>query len=249
MNKAVKVLVFAIVLFSGAAGVSWYLQQQMHPHTDPHAADAHEKSAKSPAPTPSGGGDAKLTRAAVRPAYVPESENVAKMAASLQQQGESLKGREQELTARQKNLELIYQDIRSEHRALEEVRKQLAEEMKALQDKLSTLETKAGENKLEYKNLAKKREEISSSLLEVHKTEAGRLKQIGSAYDTMDPEAAATMMQEMVEKGMLDTAVKILGSMKDRQLARVLAAFTEPSIAVQLLDRLKGLKANKQPAP
>src|SRR5947209_10607779 len=188
MNKAVKVLVVAIILFSGAAGVSWYLQQQMHPHTDPHAAEPHEKSAK--APTAASGGDAKLTRAAIRPAYVPESESVAKMAASLQQQTESLKGREQELTTRQKNLELIYQDIRSEHRALDEIRKQIAEEMKLLQEKVSGLETKAGENKQEFKRLTKKQEEISSSLLEVQKTEEGRLKQIGGAYDTMDPEAA-----------------------------------------------------------
>lgn len=249
MNKAVKVLVVAIVLFSGAAGLSWYLQQQVHPHADPvHATDTHEKSAKPAAP-PAGAGDAKLSKAAIRPAYVPESENVAKMAASLQQQSESLKGREQELTTRQKNLDLIYQDIRSEHRALEEIRKQVAEELKLLQDKLAGLEVKAGENRQEFKKLTKKAEEISSSLVEVQKVEAGRIKQIGSAYDTMEPEAAAQMMQEMVEKGKLDTAVKILGSMKDRQMARVLAAFTEPSVAVQLLDRLKGLKSAKQSPP
>jgi flagellar motility protein MotE (MotC chaperone) len=249
MNTAVKVLIFAIVLFSGAAGVSWYLQQHMHTQAESaHATDTHEKPGKAPVPTASSG-DAKLTKAAIRPAYVPESENIAKMAASLQQQTESVKGREQELTTRQKNLELIYQDIRNEHRALDEIRKQLAEEMKLLQDKVAGLEVKSSENKQEMKKLSKKAEEISSSLVEVQKVEEGRLKQIGSAYDTMDPEAAAQMMQEMVEKGKLDTAVKILGSMKDRQMARVLAAFGEPSIAVQLLDRLKGLKSSKQQSP
>jgi flagellar motility protein MotE (MotC chaperone) len=68
----------------------------------------------------------------------------------------------------------------------------------------------------------------------------------------MEAEKAAPMSQEMVDNGKLDMAVKIMSNMKDRQAAKVLAQLPSQSIAVQIVERLKGLKttataAAKQP--
>ncbi|HEX3314696.1 MAG TPA: hypothetical protein VHR72_07370, partial [Gemmataceae bacterium] len=65
-------------------------------------------------------------------------------------------------------------------------------------------------------------------------------------YDTMDPEKAAPMFQEMVDNGKLDMAVKIMSNMKDRPASKLLAQLPNQTLAVQILDRLKGLKP---PAP
>ena len=46
----------------------------------------------------------------------------------------------------------------------------------------------------------------------------------------------------MVDSGKMDTAVKILATMRERQAARILALLEDRTMAVQVLDRLKGLK-------
>ena len=45
-------------------------------------------------------------------------------------------------------------------------------------------------------------------------------------YDKMDPEAAAQSIQQMAEKGKIDTAVTILANMRDRQAANLLRGRT-----------------------
>ena len=97
--------------------------------------------------------------------------------------------------------------------------------------------------------LADQVKEIKQSMFEVDEVERNRIKQLGTVYDAMDAEAAAQTLQDMVDTGKLDMAVKILASMKERQAARVLATLPSSSVAVQMLDRLKGLKAPTQKAP
>ena len=46
----------------------------------------------------------------------------------------------------------------------------------------------------------------------------------------------------MADSGRMDTAVRILSQMKDRQAAQVLAAIGDPALAAQLTDKVRLLR-------
>ena len=80
--------------------------------------------------------------------------------------------------------------------------------------------------------------------LEVTDLESKNLKQVAGIYDKMDPEAAAQNIQQMTEKGALDTAVTILANMRDRQAANLLGELSklDAGIAAQVFERMRYLK-------
>jgi flagellar motility protein MotE (MotC chaperone) len=250
MTKVVKILLVAVVLFSAAAAGSWFLQQKLRADSDTakHTAEGPDKSGRAAAGPGSlstgGAGDGKSPKGAIRPPFVPESERVSQMASSLQQQLDSVKGREQQLATRQKNLELIHQDIRNEQKSLDEIRKSLSEELKLLGDKMNSLENKASETKQQGVSVDQKIRDLKKGFVELTQVEKTQADRIGKMADGMDAEAAANTLRDWAEKGKVDMAVKILSSMKDRQAAQVLTKLSSSNapVASQLLERLMVLK-------
>jgi flagellar motility protein MotE (MotC chaperone) len=168
------------------------------------------------------------------------------LAAKLREQEEALRRREVQFSIRQKQLEIIHQDIRTERTTIDQLRKQVDDETKALNDKAAALEKKAMELDMQRQQSANQTNDLRRTMAEYETVESDRVKQMAAMYDTMPPENAAKILQNLIDTGTSDIAVKILSSMKERQAARVLAEFRDPATAAQLLERLKGLK---RPAP
>ena len=249
MNKTVLGLIVAILLFSVSAGVSWYLQPPPAAETKKQEKDnvaaktLHGIDAPKEQPTE----ETRSARPTIRPGQTPDPEYLTKLAADLELQTDGIKRREQGVTNRQKNIDLVYKEILKEQRNVDGIRKQIDEEMKLLAEKADAIERKYSETRLQGTKLDEQNKELRQTLLEVEDAERGRVKQMASFYDTMDPEKAAPMFQEMVDNGKLDMAVKIMASMKDRPASKLLAQLPNQTLAVQILDRLKGLKT--PPAP
>jgi flagellar motility protein MotE (MotC chaperone) len=251
MNKTVMGLVVAMVLFSVSAGVSWYLQPpaavdpEKHADKDNFATGTLHHGAEPPKEKPLEEG--RSTRPSIRPGQAPDSEYLTKLAADLDSQSDALKRREQGMSNRQKNIDLVYKEILKEQRNVDGIRKQIDEEMKLLGDKVDAVERKYEQTSRQGAKLEEQNKELRQTLLEVDDAERARVKQMASFYDAMDTEKAAPTFQEMVDGGKLDMAVKILSNMKDRQAAKLLAQLPNQTLAVQLLDRLKGLKVPAAP--
>ena len=60
-------------------------------------------------------------------------------------------------------------------------------------------------------------------MTELEGDEKDNIKKMAGMYDSMPPEGAAKILQEMSDSGSMDTAVKLLAMMKERQAAKVLA--------------------------
>jgi flagellar motility protein MotE (MotC chaperone) len=73
--------------------------------------------------------------------------------------------------------------------------------------------------------------------------EKKNVEKIATMYDAMAPEASAPILKEMAEKGRLEMAAKILVLMKERNAARVLEAMNDPALALQVLEKMRGLRA------
>src|SRR5207237_6579057 len=93
----------------------------------------------------------------------------------------------------------------------------------------------------------KKVAEMQKNLFELEGVERENIRKMAETFDTMAPESAAKILQSMADTANMDTAVKVLGQMRERQAAKVLAELSGSTpegaaLAAQLLEKLKGFK-------
>jgi flagellar motility protein MotE (MotC chaperone) len=241
MSRMIKFFSIAVVLFSVAAAASWYLQGQQSPPEN------EETPAKHTAERPHGkaaGHDAPAPRLLARTSSSPDADRFTQLAATLQAQQEALKNREQHVVVREKQLDLIHEDIKKDQKKLDAVRKEVEEELQLVQEKLDLLEKRTGEGAKDREKTEAQLNELRQATLEVTDLESKNLKQVAGIYDKMDPEAAAQNIQQMTEKGGLDTAVTILANMRERQAANLLGELSklDAGIAAQVFERMRYLK-------
>lgn len=241
MSRMIKFFSIAVVLFGVAAAASWYLQSQQN------AQDAEENPVKHVADRGRGksaGRDAVAPRVLPRASSSPDADRLTQLAATLQTQQESLKNREQHVVVREKQLDLIHEAIKKDQKKLDGVRKDVEGELQLVQEKLDLLEKKTGEGLKDREKTEAQLETLRQATLEVTAAESKNLKQVAGIYDKMDPEAAAQNIQQMTEKGSLDTAVTILANMRERQAASLLGELSklDSGIAAQVFERMRFLK-------
>jgi DNA repair exonuclease SbcCD ATPase subunit len=244
MSGMIKFLSVAVIMFSVAAGVSWYMQNQQTPPGN----DGEEKAAKGPAEhvhVKPASVETALPRPLLRPSASPEAERLTGMAVSLQRQQEALKNREKALAEREKQIDLAHEEIKKDQKKIDAIRKEVEAELQLVQEKLEVLEKRVGETRENIQRANVTLEEAKSVSLELGGVETKNLKQMANIYDKMDSEAAAQNILQMVEKGKLDTGVAILANMRDRNAANILGEISKQNtdVAVQLFDRMRYLKA------
>ena len=78
--------------------------------------------------------------------------------------------------------------------------------------------------------------------------EAPNLKKLITVMDSMPVENSAELLKDFVEKGRTEAVVVVLDGMQPKKTAKVLSLIkeTEPSLASDLLDKLKKLKGGKR---
>jgi len=245
-----NVLVFGLVgtlLFAKSASISLYLNRKGDGESP--AKEAKGKEGTKAGKAHDEGVSAEDTRPVIRTSVTPETENVAVLAKSLEERRRALKEREEVLAGRQKQLELVYQDIRSERADLDELRKKIAEEMKEVNKKLSSVEGRFGELEQQRNAVNKNVTELEKRQTELEGSERKNINRMADTFNSMQADQAARILQQMADSGRMDTAVKLLGEMKERQAAKVLAEFSDTSLAAQLLDKLRGLKRGPTTSP
>jgi flagellar motility protein MotE (MotC chaperone) len=259
MKKTIMMLLVALTMFGAAAGASWKWRQMKltaaasigpDTHADENSAhDAGEspdsvtlrpsRTRESQEPTTHAAKAAPAyeppARIAVQPTYTPGVEESVQLASSLRDRAALVRERENQLNARQKQLELVIEDIRSERAAIDEMRTQLEGQLKAGEEHMAEVQRQRTELEI-------KQQTIDGRVTEMAGQEKDNIKKMGGVYDNMAPENAAKIIQQMADSGTMDTAVKLLAVMKERQAAKVLAEMPDPSLAAQLSERLKDLK-------
>ncbi len=94
----------------------------------------------------------------------------------------------------------------------------------------------------ERQKISRNTQEMEGRVLQLQKEEHDNLKKMSGMYNSMAPESAAKILQNLADTGKMDTAVKVLGLMQERQAAKVLAELTDAGLAAQLVEKLKGLR-------
>lgn len=247
MKRMLLILVVAVVLFGASAGVSVFMQKA--PPKEGETTSEKDKGTKGLLSRSEKieEEEKKAPELPNKSILKPSAESLAQLAASLRQKEELIHAKEQKLVTRQGQLNLIFNDMKTEQKAIEDLRKEIASEMALLTTKMDELERKATDLDRKKTKLSEHASEVKKAVFEVDAVEQNRIKQIGAMYNSMDAEVAAEVFQQMADSGKLDTAVKILANMQDRQAARVLAAIPDRATVVLMVEKLKGLKKTTSP--
>lgn len=77
-----------------------------------------------------------------------------------------------------------------------------------------------------------------------------KLKRVGLIYDRMEPSACAKIFVQMSKDNLNELSVKLLSTMSDRPVAKVLAEISksDANLAVDLIEKLQAFKSSKSPA-
>jgi flagellar motility protein MotE (MotC chaperone) len=249
MNKLLVVGVTSLFLFILSAAASYFWQQKLKSgatsETSSKAENSHKDTAKRVSASPSlssASHEDNAPRPAVRPTYNPGTEEIARMTNELRSRLASAREREEQLAARKKLIELIQDDIRGERTALDELRTQIKNEMEALNDAIDGVEKQRGSLEEERQKISKNTQEMEARIMQLQKEEQDNLKKMSGMYNSMSPESAAKILQNLADTGKMDTAVKVLGQMQERQAAKVLAELTDAGLAAQLVEKLKSVR-------
>jgi flagellar motility protein MotE (MotC chaperone) len=247
MKKLLVVGVTSLVLFvlSATASYFWQQKQKSGLGTDASVKDgsaSKDAGKHSSSSLTSSSHDDSAPRAAVRPPYNPGTEEIARMTSELRTRLATVREREEQLTARKKMVELIQDDIRGERSALDELRTQIKSELDALNEAVEGAEKQRSSLDEERQKISKNTQEMEARIVQLQKEEQDNLKKMSGMYNSMSPEVAAKILQNLADTGKMDTAVKVLGQMQERQAAKVLAELTDAGLAAQLVEKLKGLR-------
>jgi len=224
MKSLVQIAFVALLLFSVSAALSLWLNQSKQAAADPASEKTEKKNREGEKKNDKEPGESKST---------PKSEGVpaspVDMAAAA-----ALRENESRLRRRAEQMEVVLRDLQSERERVESLLKQVNTELKLSTARNSEVESKSAD-------LEKKKVELDAA-------EKKNIERIAGMYDAMAPESAAPILRQMADNGRLDTAVKVLYQMKERQAARVLAELGDPALAAQLIERLRALKSQVVPA-
>jgi flagellar motility protein MotE (MotC chaperone) len=144
---------------------------------------------------------------------------------------------------RRLQMEVVLQDMRLYGDEFLKLSQQVNTEMKsAMTEAVMANDARAAElSKAEQAN-AKVAADLKKSRVEMDTAEKMNTAKIATVTDQMPADKTAEVIQQLADKGQLDTAVKILSSMKERTAARVIAELKDPSLAPQLFERMRLLK-------
>lgn len=234
MKYLLQLALAAMTLFSISAALSLWLNQPRQTAATPPTADAGSEKLRSQPPEKEKEKEPRPLPKA-DPAVSPPGPDLtaAGRAAALD--------REARMDRRQAQMGVVARDLVSEREAVDALVRQVAAEV-------ARTAARASERATEVEA---KSADAQKKTVELDAVERKNIERMATMYDSMAPESAAPILKQMADSGRMDTAVKILAQMKERSAARVLAELSDPTLAAQLLDKMRLLKrpAISPPAP
>jgi hypothetical protein len=244
MKNLLAAVLVGILLFVGSAGASWFLiYMPMQAEAEAQAAAEAEALAEDeanaaavPPPVPK----TKKVEAmpvAVRPETPVTVEAVTELAHSVMQKERALVESRERLAKEEKRINLLFEDLKRE-------RDELTAFGQLIESKIAKAAEVTDKLKVERQKLVDQTNTLSSLEKKTGKTPAdaesseldSRVDVVKSWFKNLDPEQAANYLKEFANRGDLQFSARLLDSLGDRQIAKILAAFNDPPLVAQIVD-------------
>jgi flagellar motility protein MotE (MotC chaperone) len=228
----------AVVLFALSAGLSLYLASLKQPGNEQAKKEEPEKE-KPKKPRNRTDGDAEPV-AGEPPSK--SAEEAAALLARLRQRAADLQRREEDLRKQEQRLKIIGDDVRGERAVIDQLRKRLSDELGKLDQKAQGVEKRTRDLEEQKKAAADLLAKMEKRKISLDKDEGKNLQHLAVIADSMPPAKAAGILKQLADSGQMDVAVKLLGQMRERRAAAVLAEMTDVALAAQFVEKVRGLQ-------
>lgn len=246
MRSAVLMLLFAGAAFSASAAGSWFLQSKIQQAAAPTAAgDSPMPTAPDAAATPvdpnvplTAGGDLPV---AVRPQPM-SVEEILRFGIGLRKREEQLKTREAAIDREQSRIQVALADIRGEQQHIESLHAKLQGQAEVCRSILTEVQQARQKLAAERDQAQQQFDEFEEVRLESDEQESENIKKMSVWFQGMEPQKAAGAIEQLVEDGKIDLAVRLLSNFEERDAAKILSALDDYALMVELAERFKNFK-------
>ena len=202
------------------------------------------ESAPEPGVPPIGEGVEKTSQlpVALRPKVPITVEAVLELSDSIRKKERELIEREKRVKKAEENIRLLFEDLKIE-------RDQLTELTRRIESRLVEADSSVAEMKIENEQLSTRADELARLLkkrnpdvtLEVDEVEE-RVTKAKGWFSDLEDEQAANYLRTFANKGELEFAAKLLDSLDDRKVAKILAVLDDPDFVDQMLKAISAKK-------
>ena len=249
--KAILTIFIPVFLFIASAGASWMFlypsEVVMEKESMTEGEDLLIDGEDSDVPEAM---DMAMKQDAMPVASRPEApitvEAVVELAQSIMEKEKLLFDGQQQLKKDEKRVSLLFEDLSREQEELEVFSKMIDEKIRQAKEAVNLL-------KLEKQAIMKEQaapdsiEKRTGSTDEVAADDLNRrVKVVKSWFENLEPDRAAKYLKEFADRGDLEFVAKLLDSLEDRRIAKVLAAFNDATLVAKIVDTFtQQNKANK----
>ena len=137
----------------------------------------------------------------------------------------------------EKRIKLLFEDVKRERHELEAFGDKIDAKIREAREALEML-------KMEKQSVTDQARVLTDLEKEIGKTKDQlvddeldrRVKVVKNWFTNLESEQAANYLKEFAERGDLEFAARLLDSLQDRQIAKVLAAFNDAPLVAQIVD-------------
>lgn len=272
MMRLMAMLMFGVVVFGAAFGATWFLKQQQTGHESAEAADVHDEGAAShddahAVHSPDAGSHAGSSHSghAIAPAEMPPSptptgmpvavrprpmsiEELLRLGMGLNEREESLVRQAERLQRQESQLKLALADIKGEQQQIESLRMQVQQQLEVADGYLARIQKARDDLAADRTREEARFKEFESSRLEINSQQRENIKQLSTWIQSMEPEKASAVLREMSNDGRIETAVKLLSQLEERDVAKILSALDDAKLVDQFITRFQDLKRPERTA-
>lgn len=241
--------ILCLLLFGAGAGLSWLWQQrQMRGQPNP-LGDQLPARAPQAVGAAAGSGAGQLAGdlpVPVRDRQTLSAEEIFRFGETYRNQQQAIKEQQERLRRQQHRVQLLHDDVRGAQRELDGFQAQLDDALNQAQSLLQKIHQQQGQLQEDQREAQEKLQQVRSQQTEFQDDETDNLKKMAAWFQQMEAERAAEILVQYSNEGKLDTAIKLLSYIEERNVARILSAMDDPSLSFQLTEKYLTLK---KPAP
>lgn len=170
------------------------------------------------------------------------AEELFRFGAMYKQQQEALALRNEEIERRHARLTLMRDDLAGSRKEFDGLREQVQDAAARTARLIQQLREQQDALQQQQQAVEKQLQNVESGKREATAAEGGNIRQISSWFEGMPPEKAAEYIREICNDGDVDSAVKLLGNLEERNAAKILAAMEDAALVVDLMEAFKHYK-------
>lgn len=158
---------------------------------------------------------------------------------SIIQSEKKLQEKEERLKKEEKRISLLREDLERERSELDSFSKKIDSKINEAKEATNFLKLEKEAVKKEVKELSMYESRLGKKVGDLASEEVKlQVNELKDMFRTLDPASAAEILTEYTAQGNFTLVANLLKSLEDRQQAKILAEFNNPTLVAKIMDTL-----------